>query len=716
MSTRIALVGNPNCGKTTLFNGITGSTQYVGNWPGVTVEKKEGKIKGHKEAIITDLPGVYSLSPYTPEEVVTRVYLLQEKPDVIINIIDATNLERNLYLTTQVLELGIPTIIALNMMDLMKEGGAVIDTAKLSKELGCQVVPISALKGRGTDDLIKKALALSAEKKEQASPVEFKGEIATALGEIKDILKDASIKTDLNWYSLKILERDEKVIAGLNLSQTAQDKTETIITQLEDAYDDDSESIITSARYEAIEKVVGRCVKKGKKVRSTSDKIDSIVTNRFLALPIFAAIMFGVYYISVSWLGTIVTDWTNDTLFAETIQPAVTSALTSIGCADWLIGLIVDGCIGGVGAVLGFVPQMMILFILLSILEDCGYMARVAFIMDRIFRKFGLSGKSFIPMLISSGCGVPGVMACKTIENDKDRRMTVMTTTFIPCGAKLPVIALIGGAMFPEITWLAPAIYFLGIGAVLLSGIILKKTKMFAGEPAPFVMELPSYHVPAPKGVLLHMWERAKSFIIKAGTIIFLACGVIWFLSNFGFTNGSFGMVDTEVSMLAVIGSFLAPIFAPLGFGEWQSAVATITGLVAKENVVGTFGVLFGLGEVAEDAPGLLAQIAMLFPYGAAAVSFLIFNMLCAPCFAAIGAIRREMASAKWTWFAIGYQTALAYSLALIVNQIGGLLTGALPFGIGTVIALILLALLIFLLVRPAHKATIAKSELIVNN
>ncbi|MDO4542457.1 MAG: ferrous iron transport protein B, partial [Bacillota bacterium] len=548
------------------------------------------------------------------------------------------------------------------------------------------------------------------------APIKFSEDVDGALTEIRKLLTGAGLSSDLDWYSLKVLERDEKVIKELKLPENIQEKAGVVVEKLEDKYDDDSESIITSARYEAIESIVSKCVRKGKTVRSWSDRIDAVVTNRFLALPIFAVAMFAVYYISVSWLGTIVTDWTNDTLFAETIQPAVTSWLTAIGCAPWLIGLIVDGCIGGVGAVLGFVPQMMILFILLSILEDCGYMARVAFIMDRIFRKFGLSGKSFIPMLISSGCGVPGVMACKTIENEKDRRMTVMTTTFIPCGAKLPVIALIGGAMFPEISWLAPAIYFIGIGAVLLSGIILKKTKMFAGDPAPFVMELPAYHVPAPKGVLLHMWERAKSFIIKAGTIIFLACGVIWFLSNFGFGDNGFGMVDTEVSLLAVIGSAIAPIFAPLGFGDWQSTVATVTGLVAKENVVGTFGVLFGLGEVAEDAPGLLAQIALLFPYGAAALSFLIFNMLCAPCFAAIGAIRREMASAKWTWFAIGYQTVLAYSIALIVNQIGGLLTGALSFGIGTVIALILLALLIFLLVRPAPKGAPLSNELAVNN
>ncbi len=716
MFTKIALVGNPNCGKTTLYNGITGSSQYVGNWPGVTVEKKEGKIKGHKDAVITDLPGVYSLSPYTPEEVVTRVYLLKEKPDVIINIIDATNLERNLYLTTQVLELGIPTIVALNMMDLMKDGGAVIDSAQLAKSLGCAVVPISALKNKGTEELINKALSLAKDNTKQAPTIKLSPDITAALNNIAELLQDSETQGNPLWYSLKVLERDEKIKAELNLSDDIANRAEEIINALENKYDDDSESIITGARYELIEDIVAQAVKKGPQARSTSDKIDAIVTNRFLALPIFAVVMFAVYYISVAWLGTIVTDWTNDTLFAGTIQPAVTSWLTAIGCADWLIGLIVDGCIGGVGAVLGFVPQMIILFILLSILEDCGYMARVAFIMDRIFRKFGLSGKSFIPMLISSGCGVPGVMSCKTIENDKDRRMTIMTTTFIPCGAKLPVIALIGGAMFPQISWLAPAIYFVGIAAVLLSGIMLKKTKLFAGEPAPFVMELPSYHIPAPKGVLLHMWERAKSFIIKAGTIIFLACGVIWFLSNFGFSTHGFGMVDTEISLLAVIGSFIAPIFAPLGFGDWQSSVATITGLVAKENVVATFGVLFGLGEVGEDSATLLSQIALLFPYGAAALSFLLFNMLCAPCFAAIGAIRREMASAKWTWFAIGYQTALAYSIAFLVNQIGGLLTGGLTFGVSSIIAFILLALLIFLLVRPAHKDTIAPSELIVNN
>lgn len=716
MSTRIALVGNPNCGKTTLFNGITGATQYVGNWPGVTVEKKEAKIKGRKDAILTDLPGVYSLSPYTPEEIVTRNYLLKDKPDVIINIVDATNLERNLYLTTQILELGIPTVIALNMMDLMKEGGTKIDADKLSKLLSCPIIPISALKNSGTNQLVEKAVSLATEKNRIPSPLKYPVNIEEKLDAIKEILNEVSGISNKAWYSLKLLEQDSNVVSELNLSADLNKQINDIVLSLETEYDDDSESIITSARYEIIEDIVTKAVKKGKGVRSVSDKIDAIVTNRILALPIFAVIMFAVYYISVSWLGTIVTDWTNDTLFGETIQPAVTAWLTGLGTADWLIGLIVDGCIGGVGAVLGFVPQMIILFILLSLLEDCGYMARVAFIMDRIFRKFGLSGKSFIPMLISSGCGVPGVMACKTIENDKDRRMTAMTTTFIPCGAKLPVIALIGGAMFSGNPWIAPSIYFIGIAAVLLSGIILKKTKMFAGDPAPFVMELPNYHVPAPKGVMLHMWERVKSFLKKAGTIIFVACGVIWFLSNFGFTAGSFGMVDTENSLLAAIGSVIAPIFAPLGFGDWQSAVATVTGLVAKENVVGTFGVLFGLGEVAEDAPGLLTQIALLFPYGAAAFSFLVFNMLCAPCFAAIGAIRREMVTAKWTLFAIGYQTGLAYTVALIINQLGGLLSGSLTFGIGTVIALILLALLVYLLVRPAKKDTIAQSELIVNN
>lgn len=703
MSIKIALAGNPNCGKTTMFNDLTGSSQYVGNWPGVTVEKKEGKLRGHKDVIITDLPGIYSLSPYTLEEVVSRDYLLKEKPDAVINLVDGTNLERNLYLTTQILELGIPVVLAVNMIDLVAKNGDKINTQKLGQMLGCEVVEASALKGKGSMQAAEKAIALA----KAGSAAQPKHEFSKQVEQALDTIADAApgVENNQRWYAIKLFERDEKVLEQFEAEGRNLQPIERITSALEEELDDDSESIITNERYEYIAKLMKSCVNKRSKGMTTSDKIDRIVTNRWLALPIFAAVMFVVYFISVSWIGTIVTDWTNDTFFGEWIQPAVGGWLEAIGAADWLNGLVVDGIIGGVGAVLGFVPQMFILFFFLSILEDCGYMARVAFIMDRIFRKFGLSGKSFIPMLISSGCGVPGIMATKTIENEKDRRMTVMTTTFIPCGAKLPVIALIGGAMFPSIFWMAPAMYFLGIVAVIISGIILKKTKMFAGDPAPFVMELPQYHFPAPKGVLIHMWERGKAFIIKAGTVIFVACGLIWFLSSFGFTSEGFGMVEETESMLAAIGRFIAPIFAPLGFGNWQAAVATVSGLVAKENVVGTFGVLLGLGgDVTESDPGLLAQISAMFPYGAAALSFLVFNLLCAPCFAAIGAIRREMASAKWTWFAIGYQTVLAYAAALMINQIGGLLTGGLSFGIGTVVAILVLALLIFLLFRPGTR------------
>jgi ferrous iron transport protein B len=702
MSMKIALAGNPNCGKTTLFNDLTGSSQYVGNWPGVTVEKKEGKLRGNKEVIITDLPGIYSLSPYTLEEVVSRNYLIEENPEAILNLIDGTNLERNLYLTTQLAELGIPMVIAVNMMDLVKKNGDNIDMKKLGETLGCEVVGISALKGNGSMEAAKKAIELAKKGRPGQPKKEFSKPVEEALERIAGLCENKVHDKRLRWYAIKVFERDEKVMEELSFTAAEKNLVEEIICKVETELDDDSESVITNERYEYIAKLMKKCVHKKKSGLTTSDKIDRIVTNRWLALPIFVVVMFIVYFVSVSWLGTIVTDWTNDTFFGEWIQPAVAGWLEAANAADWLNGLIVDGIIGGVGAVLGFVPQMLILFFFLSILEDCGYMARVAFIMDRIFRKFGLSGKSFIPMLISSGCGVPGVMATKTIENDKDRRMTIMTTTFIPCGAKLPVIALIGGAMFPGFPFMAPMMYFMGIIVVIVSGVILKKTRMFAGDPAPFVMELPQYHVPAPKGVLIHMWERAKAFMIKAGTVIFIACGLIWFLSNFGFTDGGFGMVEEDVSLLAAIGGFIAPIFAPLGFGDWRAAVATVSGLVAKENVVGTFGVLLGLGgDIAEDDPGLLAAIGTMFPYAAASISFLAFNLLCAPCFAAIGAIRREMASAKWTWFAIGYQTVLAYAVALMINQIGGLLTGSLTFGVGTVAALIVLLVLLFLLFRP---------------
>lgn len=711
MRIKIALAGNPNCGKTTMFNDLTGSSQYVGNWPGVTVEKKEGRLKGKKDVIITDLPGIYSLSPYTLEEVVSRNYLMNEHPDAIINLVDGTNLERNLYLTTQILELGIPVVLALNMIDLVKKNGDQIDIKKLGETLGCQVVETSALKKTGSKEAAEAAIALANAKKAAVPQHEFSKTVEEALASIGSHIFGLVDQAHARWYAVKLFERDEKVMESVQLSADARQSIETIISSVEKELDDDSESIITNERYEYIAKVMKACVRKKKKALTTSDKIDRIVTNRWLALPIFIVVMFLVYYVSVSSLGTIVTDFTNDTLFGEWIQPAVGDWLANIGAAGWLNGLIVDGIIGGVGAVLGFVPQMFILFFFLSILEDCGYMARIAFIMDRIFRKFGLSGKSFIPMLISSGCGVPGVMATKTIENEKDRRMTIMTTTFIPCGAKLPIIALIvGSLMGAEMWWTAPLFYFLGIAAVVVSGIILKKTKMFAGDPAPFVMELPQYHLPAPKGVLLHMWERCKAFIIKAGTVIFVACGLIWFLSNFGWADGGavFGLLDMEdpnvnqmdFSILAYVGNFIAPIFAPLGFGNWQATMASISGLVAKENVVGTFGVLFGLGDAGETDPGMWTAVGTMLPFAGARAAFLAFNLLCAPCFAAIGAIKREMASAKWTAFAIGYQCVLAYCVALMINQFGLLFSGA-GFTVATAFAFLVLIVMLFLLFRP---------------
>lgn len=713
MGMKIALVGNPNCGKTTMFNDLTGSSQYVGNWPGVTVEKKEGRLKGHKDVTITDLPGIYSLSPYTLEEVVSRNYLLNDHPDAIINLVDGTNLERNLYLTTQVVELGLPVVIALNMMDLVKKNGDRIDTKKLGEALGCEVVETSALKGTGSLQAAERAIALAQAKKRTVPQHKFSEEVETALGSIRPVIADLVDKNLTRWYEIKLFERDSKVMETLSLPREAAPDLEKIISGLEEQMDDDSESIITNERYNYIGRLIQTCVHKKRSGMSTSDKIDRVVTNRWLALPIFAVVMFVVYYVSISSLGTIVTDWTNDTFFGEWIQPAVGDFLAGVGAADWLNGLVVDGIIGGVGAVLGFVPQMFILFFFLSILEDCGYMARVAFIMDRIFRKFGLSGKSFIPMLISSGCGVPGIMATKTIENEKDRRMTIMTTTSIPCGAKLPIIALIGGAMFPNIVWMAPAMYFMGVLAIVISGIMLKKTKLFAGDPAPFVMELPQYHIPAPKGVLIHMWERGKAFIIKAGTVIFVACGAIWFLSSFGFADGGFGMVDENASLLAAVGRVVAPLFAPLGFGNWQAAVATVSGLVAKENVVGTFGVLFGLGgDISEDDPGLLQQISLMFPYGSAALSFLVFNLLCAPCFAAIGAMKREMADMRWTWFALAYQTLFAYGIALMIHQFGGLIFGGVSFGAGTIAALAVLAVLLYFLFRPASQDRIHQKQM----
>lgn len=699
MPITIALAGNPNSGKTTMFNDLTGSSQYVGNWPGVTVEKKEGKLRGYKDVSIMDLPGIYSLSPYTLEEVVTRDYLIKEQPDVIINLVDASNIERNLYLTTQLMEMGLPVIIALNMMDVVKKNGDTINVKELSHRLGCQIVETAAVKGEGLKELAEKAVALAKTHAAPPIPAQFHGEVEKALAEIDGRLPSSARQNQRRWFSVKLFEGDDKATEGLGLSANTTTEIAAIVAACEETQEDDAESIITSERYDFIGGVVAGAVKKKTVGMTTSDKIDRIVTNRWLALPIFAAVMFIVYFVSVSWLGAIVTDWTNETLFAGWLQPGLTGLMEGAGVSEALISLVVDGLIGGVGAVLGFVPQMMILFVFLAFLEDCGYMARVAFIMDRIFRKFGLSGKSFIPMLISSGCGVPGIMASRTIENEKDRRMTVMVTTFIPCGAKLPIIALIGGAMFGGSPWVAPAMYFLGIFAVILSGIILKKTKLFAGDPAPFVMELPQYHLPSVKGMLIHMWERSKAFIMKAGTIIFLAAGVIWFLSNFGFGSDGFGMIDQDASILAVVGKFIAPVFAPLGFGNWQAAVATITGLLAKETVVATFGVLFGLGELAEDDPTLLLKIGEIFT-ALSAMSFMIFNLLCAPCFAAIGAAKQELGT-KWMFICVGYQCLLAYVLSFIVFQLGSVFLGITAFGVGPVIAILLILGILYLLFRP---------------
>ena len=717
MRVKIALAGNPNSGKTTLFNALTGSNQFVGNWPGVTVEKKEGKIKGYttkgEEAILVDLPGIYSLSPYTLEEVVSRNFLIGEKPDAIINIIDGTNLERNLYLTTQLTELGIPVIIAVNMMDLVRKNGEELNIDRLSKDTSCKVVEISALKGEGIDQLIQRAVAIAKSRKNIQPAHKFDGCVEHAIAHIEEAISGRVDKNMERWYAVKLFERDEKVQESLNLEKALLDHIEEDIVSCEKEMEDDAESIITGERYNYIGSIIEDCYKKRvKKQMSVSDKIDSIVTNRFLALPIFAVVMFIVYYVSVTTVGTILTDWTNDTLFGEWIIPAAQTGLEAIGCADWLTGLLVDGIVSGVGAVLGFVPQMLVLFLFLAFLEGCGYMARIAFIMDRIFRKFGLSGKSFIPMLIGTGCGVPGVMASRTIENDRDRKMTIMTTTFIPCGAKLPIIALIAGALFDGAAWVAPSAYFVGIAAIICSGIILKKTKMFAGDPAPFVMELPAYHLPTVGNVLRSTWERGWSFIKKAGTIILLSTIFVWFAQGFGFEGGSFGMVeDMNNSILAAIGSAIAWIFTPLGWGDWKAAVAAITGLVAKENVVGTFGVLYGFGEVAEDGAEIWGSLAGSMT-AVAAYSFLVFNLLCAPCFAAMGAIKREMNNVKWFWFAIGYQTILAYAASLCVYQIGTLITTG-AFGIGTAVAFIIIVGFLYLLFRPykeSQSLTVPKS------
>ena len=708
MSVKIALAGNPNCGKTTLFNALTGSNQFVGNWPGVTVEKKEGKLKGHKDVIIMDLPGIYSLSPYTLEEVVARNYLIGERPDAIINIIDGTNIERNLYLSTQIMELGIPVIMAVNMIDILEKTGDKIHLDKLSKKLGCEVVAISALKGTGIKEAANKAVKL-AQKKQTAETVhEFSKDAEAIIDKVEYKLTGSVPEEQKRFFAIKLLEKDDKIKDQMKATIDVSAE----IKEMEDKFDDDTESIITNERYVYISSIIGDCLTKSKAKGelTTSDKIDRIVTNRWLALPIFAVIMWIVYYISVTTVGAFVTDWTNDVLFGEIIPPAIEKLLVSVHCAAWLQGLILDGIVAGVGAVLGFVPQMLVLFIFLAFLESCGYMARVAFIMDRIFRKFGLSGKSFIPMLIGTGCGVPGVMASRTIENDRDRKMTIMTTTFIPCGAKLPIIALIAGALFDGASWVAPSAYFVGIAAIICSGIILKKTKMFAGDPAPFVMELPAYHMPTVGNVLRSMWERGWSFIKKAGTIITLSTILLWFLMSFGWVDGSFGMLEAEQlndSILDSIGNVIAPLFAPLGWGDWKMAVAAVTGLIAKENVVGTFGILFGFAEVAEDGTEIWGQLAGSMT-AVAAYSFLVFNLLCAPCFAAMGAIKREMNNAKWFWFAIGYQTLLAYVVSLCIYQIGTLITAG-TFGVGTVVAFILIIGFLYLLFRPYKESKTLK-------
>ena len=700
MSVKIALAGNPNCGKTTLFNALTGSNQFVGNWPGVTVEKKEGKLKGHKDVVIMDLPGIYSLSPYTLEEVVARNYLIAERPDAILNIVDGTNIERNLYLSTQLMELGIPVIMAVNMMDVVEKSGEKIHTDKLSQKLGCEVVEISALKGTGIKEAAEKAVKLAESRKSAVVAHEFSKDAEDIISEVEAKIIGMP-EEQKRFFAIKLLEKDDKI----NEMMTNVPDVSAEIKEMEDKFDDDTESVITNERYVYISSIIGECVTKNTKEKlTTSDKIDRIVTNRWAALPIFAVVMTIVYLVSVTTVGAFVTDWTNDVLFGEIIPPAIESGLNAIGCADWLQGLILDGIVAGVGAVLGFVPQMLVLFIFLAFLESCGYMARVAFIMDRIFRKFGLSGKSFIPMLIGSGCGVPGVMASRTIENDRDRKMTIMTTTFVPCGAKLPIIAMIAGAFFDNSGWVSTSCYFVGIAAIICSGIILKKTKMFAGDPAPFVMELPAYHWPTVSNVLRSMWERGWSFIKKAGTIILLSTIVLWFLMSFGWESGSFGMVEElNNSILASIGSVIAWIFAPLGWtqaGEgWKMAVAAVTGLIAKENVVATFGMLYGFAEVAEDGAEIWGNLAAAMT-PIAAYGFLVFNLLCAPCFAAMGAIKREMNNAKWFWFAIGYQCGLAYVVSLCIYQIGTLITTG-AFGIGTVVAFLLVIGFLYLLFRP---------------
>ena len=709
MAIKIALAGNPNCGKTTMFNALTGANQYVGNWPGVTVEKKEGKLKSKKtkeEVIVTDLPGIYSMSPYTLEEVVSRDYVLKENPDVIIDLVDATNIERNLYLTTQLIETGVPVVIALNMADLLAKRGIKIDVKRLSKLLDCPIIETSALKGEGLDKLIDEAVKV-AKKSEIDLPKDiFSAELEGAVAEVKSVLPSSVSEEKKRWYAVKFLENDSKVVESMKLSGAAAQTVEAQRKALEKKHDDDMESIVTDERYKFIQKIVSTTVQKGKEKLTTSDKIDRIVTNRFLGIPIFMLVMWIVYYVSVTTVGTFVTDWTND-VFVVAIQDAATSALSAIGAGDMVMGLVVDGIIGGLGAVLGFVPQMAILFLFLSILEDCGYMVRIAFVMDRVFRHFGLSGKSFIPLLISSGCGIPGIMASKTIEQDNDRRLTIMTATFIPCGAKLPVIALMGGVIsgevagYQESSFIAPLMYFIGIVAVLVAAIILKKTKPFSGKPAPFVMELPQYHIPQAKTVLLHVWERLKGFIIKAGTILFLACVVMWFLGGFGFVDGSFGMVeDSADSLMAMIGGVIAPLFAPLGFGEWQPVAASISGFTAKEAIVSTMGVLANVSGDTEDAVNVAAGVASWFPSSIAAFTFLMFNLLDSPCLAAIATMAQQMQSRKWFWFAILFQNIFAYIVCLCVYQIGSFVTGG-AFGVGTAVGFLFLIAILFMLFRP---------------
>ena len=710
MAIKIALAGNPNCGKTTMFNALTGANQYVGNWPGVTVEKKEGKLKGKKgkgeDIIVTDLPGIYSLSPYTLEEVVSRDYVLKENPDVIIDLVDATNIERNLYLTTQLIETGVPVVIALNMADLLEKRGIKIDTKRLSMLLDCPIIETSALRGEGLDKLIDEAVKVAKSSKVDLPKEIFSKDMEAAIDEVKGVLPTSVTDDKKRWYAVKFLENDEKVKEAMKLSASGQSLVDTKRQELEKQHDDDMESIVTDERYKFIQKIVNTTVKKAKDKLTVSDKIDRIVTNRILGIPIFVAVMWLVYYVSVTTVGTFVTDWTND-VFVVAIQDFFTNILTSIGAGDLAMGLVVDGIIGGLGAVLGFVPQMAILFLFLSILEDCGYMVRIAFVMDRVFRHFGLSGKSFIPLLISSGCGIPGIMASKTIEQDNDRRLTIMTATFIPCGAKLPVIALMGGVIagetagYAESSFIAPLMYFIGIVAVLVAAIILKKTKPFSGKPAPFVMELPQYHIPQVKTVLLHVWERLKGFIIKAGTILFLACVVMWFLGGFGFTDGGFGMVeDSADSLMAAIGGVIAPIFAPLGFGEWQPVAASISGFTAKEAIVSTMGVLANVAGDTEDAVNVAAGVASWFPTGIAAFSFLMFNLLDSPCLAAIATMAKEMNDRKWFWFAILFQNIFAYVVCLCFYQIGSFVTGG-AFGFGTVVGFVVLIVMLFLLFRP---------------